>query len=251
MKKLQRALSIILATALVMTSIAPYSTSADDFTGDTVPAVEAGVENPAETPDVSATPDTTEPSTEVPDTVTPADPAEGASDTSYPEEPVIEAPPAVEEPPAPPAEPEIPAEVVNYVPSLTFGTEGDFQVTAGLYAPLPDTTALKISGYNEMLPWFNYDDQALISAFRDPVKQQIAAFYGLDIANTDFDGIFKYIYPFEISLLDKDNIESKPALDITMSIPNPDAVRMINENQAQVRVFVFDKLDLLQCYFHD
>ena len=64
MKKLQRALSIILATTLVMTSIAPYSTSADDFTGDTVPA-EVGTEAPdappADTPDEPAVEPSAEP----------------------------------------------------------------------------------------------------------------------------------------------------------------------------------------------
>ena len=44
--------------------------------------------------------------------------------------------------------------------------------------------------------------------------------------------------------MDKDSNESKPALDIAMSIPNNDVVTMLNEGKAQVRVFIYDKNNL-------
>jgi hypothetical protein len=124
------------------------------------------------------------------------------------------------------------------------GTEGNFQVYAALYSQVPDTTTLKIRNYDDMLPWYNYDGKALTNAFINPVKQKVADYYGLDVTNEEFDSIFKLVYPFEFSLLDKNGSESKPALDIAMNIPNNDVVKMLNDGKAQIRVFIYDKNNL-------
>ena len=187
MKKLQSALSIFLATAFVITSVAPYASYAEELP-----------ENPVE----QVTEIATEPVTEAP-TEPYVEPV-----TEAPTEPATEAPTTAAQPETTTEAETTTAEEVKYVSNLHIGTEHDFEVYAGLYAQVPDTTTLKVRTLEDMKVWYNYDMTALNKAFTNPIKDKIAAVYELDTEAEDFDSIYKAVYPFEFSLLDKDGAET-------------------------------------------